>query len=131
MPGANGIKIFGGFAYVSVTDANTLYRTPLDAQGRAGDLEVFASELRADDFAFDRQGTLYIATHPAQSVLRLTQDGERTTIAGPSQGAVGSTACAFGRGPGEERALYVTTTGGIYFPHEGRLQDAKLLRLQV
>jgi len=131
MPGANGIKIFGGFAYVSVTGANTLYRTLIDAHGEPSDLQVFAADLRADDFTLDSQGTLYIATHPAQSVLRLTQSGERTTIAGPDEGAVGSTACAFGRGPGEERALYVTTTGGVYFPYQGQLQDAKLLRLRV
>lgn len=91
MPGANGIKVFGGFAYVSVTDANIIYRTPLNAPGEPGDLAVFATELRADDFTFDSHGTLYIATHPAQSVLRLGQSGQRTTIAGPDQGAVGST----------------------------------------
>lgn len=130
-PGANGIKIYNGFAYVSVTDANILYRTPLNARGEPGDLGVFATDLRADDFTFDSKGMLYIATHPAQSVLRLTQSGERTTIAGPDQGAVGSTACALGRGPGEERALYVTTTGGIYFPYQGQLQDAKLLKLRI
>jgi sugar lactone lactonase YvrE len=131
MPGANGIKVFDGYAYVSVTDANMLYRAFLSARGEPSDLDVFATHLRADDFAVDAQGTLYIATHPAQSVLRLTQSGVRTTISGPDQGAVGSTACAFGRGPGEERALYVTTTGGVYFPYQGKLQDAKLLRLRL
>jgi hypothetical protein len=40
---------------------------------------------------------LYIATHPEQTVFRLDPAGNRTTLAGPKQGAVGTTACAFGR----------------------------------
>jgi len=46
--------------------------------------------------AFGASGSLYIATHPEQTV-RLDAAGNRTTIAGPKQGAVGTTACAFGR----------------------------------
>jgi len=132
MPGANGVKVFGGFAYISVTDSNMLYRVKIAGDGAAGALETVAENLRADDFAFSRSGALYIATHPAQSVVRLSADGrERVTIAGPREGAVGSTACAFGRAPGDENALYVTTTGGVYFPYEDELQDAKLVRLEV
>jgi sugar lactone lactonase YvrE len=130
MPGANGVKVFGGAAYISVTDSNILYRVRIKGDG-AGALETVAENLRADDFAFAASGALYIATHPAQSVLRLTPEGKRRTIAGPREGAVGSTACAFGRAPGDQHALYVTTTGGVYFPYEGVLQDAKLLRLEV
>jgi hypothetical protein len=44
---------------------------------------------------------------------------------------VGSTACAFGAAPGDERALYVSTDGGFIVPHEGVVQDAKLVRLVV
>jgi hypothetical protein len=44
---------------------------------------------------------------------------------------VGSTACAFGRAPGDERAIYVTTDGGFLITHEGGIQDAKLVRLEV
>jgi hypothetical protein len=131
MPGANGVKIFGGFAYISVTDSNTLYRVKLGAGGAPGPLEIVAENLRADDFAFARSGALYIATHPAQSVVRLEPGGARVTLAGPDQGTVGSTACAFGRSRADEKALYVTTTGGVYFPYENVLQDAKLVRLEV
>ena len=73
----------------------------------------------------------HIATHVAQTVLRLNPDGTRTTIAGPAEGAVGSTACAFGRAEPDRQALYVTTNGGLSLPHDDQLQDAKLLRLQV
>ena len=44
---------------------------------------------------------------------------------------LGATACAFGRAPGDEHALYVTTDGGFIVPHEGVVQDAKLVRLDV
>lgn len=44
---------------------------------------------------------------------------------------VGSTACAFGRAPGEETALYVSADGGFTVPHGSGLQDAKLVRLEI
>jgi hypothetical protein len=44
---------------------------------------------------------------------------------------VGSIACAFGRAPGDEKALYVTTDGGFLIPHESGIQDAKLVRMEV
>ena len=85
----------------------------------------------ADDFAFGMSGSLYITTHPEHTLVRLDPSGARTTLAGPEQGMVGSTACAFGRAPGDEKALYVTTDGGFLIPHESGIQDAKLVRMEV
>jgi sugar lactone lactonase YvrE len=130
-PGANGIKLRDNQAWISVTDRNLLLRAPLAAGGPAGPLQVAATDLRADDFAFAASGALYIATHPAQSVMRLDADGQRATLAGPQDGAAGTTACAFGRGPGDSGALYVTTNGGLWLPWRGVPQEAKLLRLEV
>ena len=79
---------------------------------------------------FAESGRLYISTHPAHSVLRLAQDGARFTIAGPEDGAVGSTSCAFGRGSNDKTALYVTTSGGLWTPYRGEIQEARLLRLE-
>jgi hypothetical protein len=131
MPGANGIKLLDNHAYLSVTDSNRIFRVAVQPDGSAGPLSLYAENIRADDFAFSASGSLYIATHPAQTVMRLQSDGTRTTLAGPAQGAVGSTACAFGRTTQDSTALYVTTCGGIYAPYRGVLQEAKLLRLQV
>ena len=61
--------------------------------------------LLADDFAFADSGALYVTTHPANAVVRLAPDGTRSTIAGPSEGAVGTTACAFGRAPGHRGSV--------------------------
>jgi sugar lactone lactonase YvrE len=129
MPGANGIKLRDGSAWISVTDSNLLVRAPIRSDGRAGDLQITVKNLRADDFAFDADGALYVTTHPANTVLRLAPDGSRTTIAGPAQGVVGSTACAFGRG-NERASLYVTTNGGMWAPYHGQLEEAKLVRLE-
>ena len=130
-PGANGIKIRDGWAWVSVSGRRLILRTPLQPDGRPGPIETAATHVLADDFAFGASGSLYIATHPEQTVFRLDAAGNRTTVAGPKQGAVGTTACAFGRAPGDENALYVTTDGGMVAPYEGAVQEAKLLRLEV
>jgi sugar lactone lactonase YvrE len=131
IPGANGIKVRDGQVWISVTDRNLLLRSRIQPDGTAGPLNVALTHLRADDFAFSTDGALYIATHPANSVLRLGTDGSRATIAGPRAGAVGSTACAFGRAPGDETALYVTTSGGLLAPFHGEVEDAKLLRMET
>jgi sugar lactone lactonase YvrE len=129
-PGANGIKIFGGHAYISVTARDTIYRAPVHA-GEAGALAVHAERLRADDFAIDMAGALYIATHPARSLVRLAPDGRRTTLAGAEHGMVGATAVAFGRTAADREAVYVTTTGGTMTVPPEALEPAKLVRVEV
>src|SRR6266849_646481 len=130
-PGANGIKIWDGWAWISNSGRRLMLRTSLQPDGRPGAIETTATHVLADDFAIGVSGSLYIATHPEQTVFRLDAAGNRTTIAGPREGAVGATACAFGRAPGDQSALYVTTDGGIVAPYEGIVQEANLLRLEV
>jgi len=108
-----------------------MLRTRLQPDGRPGPLETAATHVHADDFAVGASGALYVAHQPEQTVCRLDAAGTRTTVAGPQQGAAGSTACAFGRAPGDEHVLYVTTDGGLVAPYEGAVQEAKLLRLEV
>jgi sugar lactone lactonase YvrE len=129
-PGANGIKVRNNYAWISVTDRGLILAAPISTDGQAGPLEIVAEQLRADDFAFAASGALYVATHPANTVLRRATDGTRTTLAGPRNGGVGSTACAFGRAAGDEAALYVTTNGGLWAPYHDEVQEAKLLRLR-
>ena len=131
LPGANGVKFRDGAVWISVTDLDLLYRVAVAPDGTPGPLEEAARDLRADDFAFDADGSLHIATHPVNTVVRLDADGTRTTLAGPEQGATGSTACAFGRAAGDETALYVATTGGTGLPWITEPEEAKLLRLEV
>jgi sugar lactone lactonase YvrE len=130
-PGSNGIKIRQGWAWISVSGRRLLVRVPIHPDGSAGAIEIATGNVSADDFAFGMSGSLYITTHPEHTLIRLDPSGDRTTLAGPEQGMVGSTACAFGRAPGDETALYVTTDGGFLIPHESGIQDAKLVRLEV
>ena len=130
-PGANGIKIREGWAWISVSGRRLMVRVPIHPDGSAGAIEIAAARLSADDFAFGMSGSLYITTHPEHTLVRLDASGARTTLAGPEQGMVGSTACAFGRARGDEKALYVTTDGGFLIPHESGIQDAKLVRMEV
>ena len=130
-PGANGIKLHGGHAYVSVTGRDMIVRAPLDRDGAPGAVEVVAERLRADDFAVAADGSLVIATHPAHSLVRLAPDGARTTLAAAGQGMVGSTAVAFGRTEADRRSVYVTTTGGTMTLPEDRLEPAKLVRVDL
>ena len=130
-PGSNGIKIREGWAWISVSGRRLMVRVPIQPDGSAGDIEIAATRLEADDFAFGMSGSVYITTHPEHTLVRLDPSGARTTLAGPEQGMVGSTACAFGRAPGDEKALYVTTDGGFLIPHESGIQDAKLVRMEV
>jgi sugar lactone lactonase YvrE len=129
-PGANGIKIFAGHAYISVTSSDAIYRAEISGES-AGPLAPYAERLRADDFAIDAAGALYIATHPARSLVRLAPDGRRTTLAGPEQGMVGATAVAFGRTAADRQAVYVTTTGGTMTVAPDELEPAKLVRVEV
>jgi hypothetical protein len=108
-----------------------MVRVPIKPDGSAGEIEIAATHLSADDFAFGISGAVYITTHPEHTLVRIESSGARTTFAGPEQGMVGSTACAFGRAPGDEEALYVTTDGGFLIPHEGGIQEAKLVRIEV
>ena len=129
-PGANGIKIFGVHAYISVTGSDAIYRTEITGQS-AGPLALYAERLRADDFAIDKAGALYIATHQARSLVRLTPDGRRTTLAGAEHGMVGATAVAFGRTAVDRQAVYVTTTGGTMTVPPNDIEPAKLVRIDV
>jgi sugar lactone lactonase YvrE len=130
-PGANGIKIIDDWVWISVSGRGLMLRTKLQSDGRPGTLETKGTDICADDFAIGTSGSLYITTHVEQTVMHIDATGTRTTIAGPEQGAVGTTACAFGRTPGNETAIYVTTDGGFIVPYQNTVQEAKLLRIEV
>src|SRR5256714_723540 len=130
-PGSNGIKIRQGWAWITVSGRRLMVRVPIQPDGSAGGIEVAATRLSADDFAFGMSSSLYLTTHPEHTLVRLDPSGARTTLAGPEQGMGASTACAFGRSPGDEKARYVTTDGGLLIPHGRGIQEAKPVRMAV
>ena len=125
-PGANGLKRFGDFLYVSNTQQKLLLRIPLSASLTPQEPEIFVSGTNIDDFAFDTQGNLYGATHVYNSVLRIDPDGNTTIIAGADQGVTGCTAVAF-----FGTDLYVVNNGGMFLPPPGGVEPAQIVRLEV
>ncbi len=128
MPGANGIAVHDGWVYLSNTGRGLLLRCPLDATDPAAELKIVAERLVSDDFAVHPDGSIYLATHFLDSVLRLDRDGSRTDIAGREQGIAGSTAVAVD--PHHSNLLYVTTTGGMNGINDDG-EPARLIRLHL
>jgi hypothetical protein len=126
-----GIKVCDSAAYITVSARSLIVCAPILTDGSAGQVEPVWREVLGDDFAFGESGSLYVTTHPAQTLVCIDPSGKRTTIAGPDQGMVGATACAFGIAPGDKEALYVSTDGGFIVPYNDVLQDAKLVRLEL
>lgn len=123
-PAINGIQYFRGSVFATSSDRAIVLR--MDADPLTGayihdSIKVVAENLTGDDLAFDQQGNAYIATNPAQSVMKVSglgagaKTGEKVTIIGGEgiKETAGPTAVAFGRGEGDRRSVYVTTTGGI------------------
>jgi hypothetical protein len=131
------------------SDRGLVLRVAVDKNtGRCveGSLEVVAEGFTGDDLAFDVRGSMYVATNPAQTVMKLDGIGlfkenagdkkeelERTTILGgeEKEETAGPTAVAFGRGEEDREALYVVTTGGIINPVNGKVELARVVRLML
>ena len=134
LPGVNGIQLNGKYLYCSNTDAKTLLRIAIGDENKAeGELEIFQEKFNVDDFAFDNDGNAYLSTHIFQSVVRLASDGTRSRIAGGPGVRIcaGTTAVAFGRTESDQSILYVTTNGGMSFPVDGKIENARLLRIHI
>lgn len=137
-PGANGLKRFGDFLYVSNTEKMLLLRIPLGIGDEPGEPEIFVEQTNIDDFAFDVEGNLYGATHIYNSVVRIASDRTTTIIAQAESGVIGSTAVAFGQGEGDVydgrscgTAIYIVTNGGMFLPPPTGVVPANVVRLEV
>lgn len=128
-PGTNGVRRVGMAVLATVSDSARVVRIGMDLQGRAAQPEVLAEGVPGDDFAVAEDGTLYVATHPFNTILALSPDGTRSTIAGPAQGAIGSTAVAVIEG--QPQTLLFTADGGLFAPVAGVAVEPKLVRLKL
>jgi hypothetical protein len=129
-PGVNGLKVFDNTLYATNSDRALIARVPLGADDRPGAPEVFLDTLLCDDLAFSTAGDLYLATHPLNSVVRITPARQITILGDARHGLTGPTAVAFGRGAGAGW-LYAVTTGGVFAPPPGGPVPAELVRLRV
>lgn len=116
LPGPNGLKLFEGEMYVSNPSQGTILAIAVGGDGSAGAHRVHATGAFCDDFAFDGEGSLYCGTDPFDTLLRISPDGEITTLLTASDGLDGPTAVAFGR-RGDHDELYITNAAYPFFPH--------------
>lgn len=113
-PGANGLHFAGHDMIVTVSDSTEVLKYPLGKDGRFGAPTLVARGIPGDDFAIGKDGSLFVTTHPYNTLVRVTPDGRRTIIADARQHIVGATDAVFGRGPDDRDTLYVATDGGAF-----------------
>ena len=124
--GPNGIKFFGGAAYISITGAGTILRVPILPNGDAGTPAVYAS-LQADDFAFGSDGSIF-ASNQQGEITRLYPNGVRTSL---PTGTLGDAAVAFGRTAADRHDIYIVNNGGAFFNLPGGPGPASVVRLST
>jgi sugar lactone lactonase YvrE len=83
--GANGLRIHGGYLYVTNTARRFFARIKINGLGDPmGDLEIITQlpanpQTVPDDFAIAKDGTAYVAMHP-DSVGKITPNGTYSTL---------------------------------------------------
>jgi sugar lactone lactonase YvrE len=127
-PGANGLHFKGHNLLVTVSDRTTVQQYLMDAQGHFGPATVIASGIPGDDFDIGKDGSLFITTHPYNTVVRVSPGGERTIVGKMEQHIVGATDAAFGKTGQDRNTLYVVTDGGAF--NGGSKTRGELVMLQ-
>ncbi len=121
LSGVNGLRVRNGDLYFTNRGQNIFARMPIRADGTPAGLAEIVARTAAltdffDGFTFGAHGDPYLTTGFGDKVVRLSLSG------GPEVLVVGRsltdepTACAFGRGVGDQGVLYVVTAGGLARP---------------
>lgn len=113
-PGANGLHFNGRDMLVTVSDRTTVLRYSMDDRGHFATAVMIAKGIPGDDFAIGQDGSLFITTHPYNTVLRVSPGGERTIVGKQEQHIVGATDAVFGKTARDRNTLYVVTDGGAF-----------------
>lgn len=143
--GVNGVKVRDGWVYWTNTGERTFCRVGIHALGQGGgqgEVEVLVRDVLVDDFCFDGEGNVWLATNILNTVA-VVRVGEGWVMKGTEKEVVtvvgsedkltvaGGTACQFGRKKGEdgdEHVLYLVTTGGLAAPIKGsEVEGGKLI----
>lgn len=114
--GINGLKYQDGYLYYTNTGTNIFYRIPIFSNATAsGHSEVIANVTKGDDLILDSQNNAFICQQ-INVLSRVALNGTEQVIAGTADSntssLLGPTAAAWGRLPGDQNSLYITTNGG-------------------
>jgi sugar lactone lactonase YvrE len=114
--GINGIKTYGDDLYFTNSVQRLYGSIPIDGNGFATGpvnklltLNGFQSDAY-DDFAMDRQGNAFIATHP-NAVFKVSREGRLIGLLS-SELLVQPTSATLGRGSAKEESTLYVSTGG-------------------
>ena len=110
-PGANGIAFRGRELIVTVSDRGTVHAATLSDSRTFGPLRTLAEGVPGDDIAVGPDGTVFVTTHPYNTVVAITPEGTRRIVADATTGATGSTDLALSA---DGTALYMVTDGGLF-----------------
>lgn len=130
-PGINGLKVTANKILVTNSQRQSIYEIAVDNGAPTGEPKLLATGFPMDDFAVANDGSVLVATHPANSVVRIAANGTVTRIAAATDGVVGATSVAFGRTANDKNSVYVTTNGGLWSPPAGGIQSAKVVRVDL
>jgi hypothetical protein len=143
--GINGLHVRDGYLYFTNTfSAPALARIPIDkiSGEPTGPVETIIATPswqinigdQADDFTFDREGNVWLATDPSNSIVKIEIPGGHTTVrVGGANDAVvaGVTAVTFGRTERDRHVLYATTNSGIASPPRGGVVGGKVVAIDT
>jgi len=143
--GVNGLHVYQNQLYfVNTFQQPLLARVPYypESVTKAGPVEVLFEAAtfplnegrgQADDFIFDREGNIWLATGSSSVVKLDLRRRTQTLIAGgPDDPAlVGTTSTTFGRKKKDKDVLYITTNGGLSDPSVVGIIGGKVLALDT
>ncbi|KAI1453108.1 hypothetical protein F4805DRAFT_444733 [Annulohypoxylon moriforme] len=131
--GINGLKVHAGYVYWGNSATATIYRAKIDKKGYPvanATVETVAAldSDFVDDFAFDEQGMLWVATNGDNKVDIVRPDGVfETVVGGATLDTVGGdSAVAFGRTKADRNTVYVSTSGVL---PGNRTEPAKIVAI--
>ena len=125
--GINGLHIFNSTLYFANYATATFAQIGITANGSSAGsaaqaiVSAVPPGASYDDFAIDKYGNAWVATHQGNTVNVISPFGEQVIVAGNinSTEIAESTDAAFGRTPSDRNVLYVVTGGGARVPVNG------------
>jgi sugar lactone lactonase YvrE len=115
--GANGLELRDGALFVNNTSKGSILRVPIQADGTAGEAEVFfqdAALIGADGLAFDTLGDAFVTTDGLQNTLvEVRADGTVQVLATAADGLDYPASIAFGVGD-DASSLYIANVGAAF-----------------
>ena len=132
-PGANGIKLFKNFAFVSNSSLASIVRIAIDSDGNSSDIQAYKENACRDDFCISENGNIYATGRSKNVVYLVKETGKPEIIADEENDVKGNTAVVFGRNEGDAEWIYVIGDGGLWEAGGdlSKMKSATLVKIYV